>query len=152
MIKAIIFVAMLVIALIVYIDSTSNMAYLSEWGDPLKITHNRPEFFIKINTGTQAEITEACKKIGLPEGLGCPEEIFNLGGGKQEELMDFVSMIEKACGKEGKKEMLGMQPGDVRASLADITHAKEKLGYQPKTTITEGIPKFVSWYKEYYGS
>ena len=65
------FVAMLLIALIVYIDSTSNMAYLSEWGDPLNITHDRPEFFIKINTGTQAEITEACKKIGLPGSAGC---------------------------------------------------------------------------------
>jgi len=65
-------VAMLLITLIIYIDSTSNMAYLSEWGDPLKITHNRPEFFIKINTGTQAEITEACKKLGLPENAtGC---------------------------------------------------------------------------------
>lgn len=66
------FVAMILITLIVYIDSTSNMAHLSEWGDPLKITHDRPEFFIKINTGTQAEITEACKKLGLPENAtGC---------------------------------------------------------------------------------
>ena len=80
-----------------------------------------------------------------------PEEIFNLGCGRKEELMDFVSMIEKECGKEGKKEFLDMQPGDVRASLADISHAKEKLGYSPKTTISEGIPKFVDWYRWYYG-
>lgn len=81
-----------------------------------------------------------------------PEEIFNLGCGKKEELMDFVSMIEKALGKEGKKEFLPMQKGDVRASLADITKAKKMLGYAPKTTITEGIPKFVKWYREYYAS
>ena len=80
-----------------------------------------------------------------------PEEIFNLGCGRQEELMDFISMIEKACGKEGKKEYLPMQPGDVRASLADISHAKEKLGYDPRTQIKDGIPKFVTWYREYYG-
>lgn len=79
-----------------------------------------------------------------------PEEIFNLGCGRQEELMDFISMIEKACGKEGKKEYLPMQPGDVRASLANISHAREKLGYNPKTQIKDGIPKFVTWYKQYY--
>jgi len=78
------------------------------------------------------------------------EEIFNLGSGRKEELMDFVAMIEKKCGKEGKKEMLGMQPGDVRASLAAIGKAKKMLGYEPKTKISEGIPKFVGWYREYY--
>jgi UDP-glucuronate 4-epimerase len=78
-------------------------------------------------------------------------EIFNLGRGHQEELMDFVKMIEEACGKEGKKEMLGMQPGDFRASLADIAKAEKMLGYSPKTDISEGIPKFVEWYRGYYG-
>lgn len=80
-----------------------------------------------------------------------PEEIFNLGRGKQEELMDFVRMIETACEKEGKKNFMEMQPGDVKASLADISHAKEKLGYEPKTAIKDGIPKFVDWYRQYYG-
>jgi UDP-glucuronate 4-epimerase len=80
-----------------------------------------------------------------------PEEIFNLGCGRKEELMEFIAMIEKACGKEGKKTYLPMQPGDVRASLADITHAEKKLGYSPKTRIKDGIPKFVDWYRQYYG-
>ncbi len=79
-----------------------------------------------------------------------PNEIFNLGSGRQEELMDFVSMIEKECGKDGKKEFVDMQPGDVRTSLADIAKAKEKLGYKPKTTIAEGIPTFVGWYRKYH--
>jgi UDP-glucuronate 4-epimerase len=79
------------------------------------------------------------------------EEVFNLGSGRKEELMDFVSLIEKECGKEGKKEMLGMQPGDVRASLADISKARKMLGYDPKTSIAEGIPQFVEWFREYYG-
>ena len=79
-----------------------------------------------------------------------PEQIFNLGCGRQEELMDFIAMIEKACGKEGKKEFTEMQPGDVRASLASIEHAKKMLGYEPKTQIKDGIPKFVEWYRSYY--
>lgn len=80
-----------------------------------------------------------------------PEEIFNLGCGRQEELMDFIGMIESACGKEGKKVFTDMQPGDVRASLASIEHAKKMLGYEPKTQIKDGIPKFVEWYRKYYG-
>lgn len=79
-----------------------------------------------------------------------PEEIFNLGCGRQEELMDFIAMIEKACGKEGKKEFTEMQPGDVRASLASIEHARKMLGYEPKTQIKDGIPRFVEWYRSYY--
>lgn len=77
-------------------------------------------------------------------------EIFNLGRGKQEDLMEYVKLIEKECGKEGEKTMLPMQDGDVRSTLSDVTHAKEMLEYDPQTTIAEGIPKFVEWYREYY--
>jgi len=80
-----------------------------------------------------------------------PFEIINLGGDKVEELMDFVSMIEEACGKEGKKEFLPMQPGDVVQTVANVSKARELLDYDPKTHIKEGIPAFVSWYREYYG-
>ena len=79
-----------------------------------------------------------------------PEEIFNLGCGRKEELMEYIRMVEVSCGKEAKKEFLPMQPGDTRSSLADISHAKEKLGYSPKTTIKDGVPKFVEWYRKYY--
>ena len=79
-----------------------------------------------------------------------PEEIFNLGCGRQEELMDYVGMVEQSCGKEATKEFLPMQPGDVRASLADISKAQKMLGYAPKTTIREGVPRFVEWYRGYY--
>lgn len=80
-----------------------------------------------------------------------PYEIFNLGGDKTEELMDYVSTIEKASGKEGKKEMLPMQPGDVVRTVADVSKARKMLGYDPKTQIKDGVPKFVEWYRKYYG-
>ncbi len=80
-----------------------------------------------------------------------PEEIFNLGCGRKEELMDYVKMVEETCGKTAKKEFLPMQPGDVRASLASIEKAKTMLGFSPKTTIREGVPRFIKWYREYYG-
>ncbi len=81
-----------------------------------------------------------------------PYEIYNLGGGKTEELMDYIGAVEKACGKEGKKEFLPMQAGDVVATSADISKARKALGYDPKTRISEGVPRFVEWYREYYHS
>lgn len=78
-------------------------------------------------------------------------EIFNLGGGKTEELMEYISLLEKALGTVGQKEMLPMQPGDVVSTSADISKAQKMLGYNPKTHIADGIPKFVAWYREYYG-
>ena len=85
----------------------------------------------------------------LDKNYAC--EIFNLGGGHTEELMDFVTMIEKCCGKEGEKNFLSMQPGDVVQTSADISKARKMLEYEPKTRIQEGIPKFVEWYRKYYG-
>lgn len=80
----------------------------------------------------------------------CESEIINLGGGHTEELMDFIREIEQACGREGKKEFLPMQPGDVVQTVASIEKAQRLLGYHPKTRIQEGIPKFVAWHREYY--
>lgn len=79
-----------------------------------------------------------------------PCELMNLGGGHTEKLMDFVHMIEKECKKEGQKEFLPMQPGDVVQTSADISKAQRLLGYNPKTRIKDGIPRFVEWYREYY--
>ncbi len=78
------------------------------------------------------------------------EEIFNLGCGRKEELMDYIKIVEQAVGKEATKEFLPMQPGDTTTSFADISKAKKVLGYNPKTTIREGVPRFVEWYREYY--
>lgn len=78
-------------------------------------------------------------------------EIFNLGGGKTEELMDYVAAVERALGITAKKDFLPMQQGDVVATSADISKAQKMLGYDPQTHIDVGVPKFVAWYKEYYG-
>ena len=80
-----------------------------------------------------------------------PYEIFNLGCGKKVELMTFISLIEKELGIEGKKKFMDIQLGDVPESLADVSYAKEKLGYEPQVNVEEGVKRFVKWYREYYG-
>jgi len=78
-------------------------------------------------------------------------EIINLGNSKPVELNYFIELLEKEIGKEAKKNLLPLQPGDVLKTYADITKAKKLLGWEPKTEIEEGVKKFVEWYRDYYG-
>jgi UDP-glucuronate 4-epimerase len=78
-------------------------------------------------------------------------EIFNLSNHRSEQLMELITLIEKELGKKAEIDFQPMQPGDIRESYADIDYSKEKLGYDPKTSINEGIPNFINWYKTYFG-
>ena len=77
-------------------------------------------------------------------------EIYNLGNSHPEELGYFIELIEKNLGKKAQKNYLPMQIGDFLENYADIEKAKKDLGFEPKTSLEEGIKKFVGWYKEYY--
>lgn len=76
-------------------------------------------------------------------------EIFNLGNNKSEDLLDVVSHLEKNIGKKAKINYLGMQLGDVTQTYADIEYSQKKIGYSPKVSISEGVPRFIEWYKSY---
>lgn len=77
-------------------------------------------------------------------------EILNLGGNSTVELTHFINVIEQTIGKKAKRKLLPMQPGDVPDTAADVSKAKELLGFDPKIRIEEGIPRFWEWYKDYY--
>ncbi len=79
-----------------------------------------------------------------------PYEIFNLGNDRSASLMEYIGIIEKKLGKSAEKIMMPIQPGDVPETIADLTHAKEKLGFSPKTNIEEGVGRFIDWYRSYY--
>lgn len=81
-----------------------------------------------------------------------PFRLYNLGNNRSEALMDFIALLENALGRKAEVELLPMQPGDVKETYADISSAQRDFGFQPKITIKEGIPRFVAWYREYYGA
>ena len=85
------------------------------------------------------------------EGLA-PYEIFNLGHHHPEQLMELIRLIAAELGVEPKMELLPMQPGDVPATYADISRAGRKLGFAPRTPISEGIPAFIRWFREYHAN
>ncbi len=77
-------------------------------------------------------------------------EVFNLGNSKTEQLMKLIQILEGELGLEAKKNMMAMQPGDVKQTSADIHKTRESLGFDPKTTLEEGIKNFVEWYRDFY--
>lgn len=78
------------------------------------------------------------------------KEIYNIGNGRQVQLMDFVENIEKQLGRTALKELVEKHPADTHATWSDTTKL-QKLGYKAETPIELGVEKFVSWYKSYYG-
>jgi UDP-glucuronate 4-epimerase len=76
-------------------------------------------------------------------------EIINLGNNRPVELMEFIHTLEDLSGEIAIKEMVPPQPGDVVATYADISKAKAKLGFSPKTSLKEGLKDFVRWYLDH---
>jgi len=77
--------------------------------------------------------------------------VYNIGNNQPEELMHMISVLEKVLGRKARKNLLPMQPGDVEATYADIEAINRDYGFKPTTSIEDGIPRFVSWYREYHG-
>ena len=80
-----------------------------------------------------------------------PHQIYNLGNSRSEELGRFIEVLESACERKALKKFVGMQPGDVVETYADIEASRRDLGFDPKTPIEEGLPRFVAWYRKHYG-
>ena len=79
-----------------------------------------------------------------------PYRIYNIGNHQPVELMHLIGELERCLGREARKNMLPMQPGDVPATFADVDDLVRDAGFRPATTIEEGIRKFVEWYRSYY--
>jgi UDP-glucuronate 4-epimerase len=76
--------------------------------------------------------------------------VLNIGNTRSENLMDFIQTLEKAIGKKAEMEMKEMQAGDVKETYADVSETTAISGFRPKTPISEGVPRFVEWYRDYY--
>lgn len=77
--------------------------------------------------------------------------LYNIGNHDPIELMTFIETIEHILGKKAEKNMLPMQDGDVLATYADIDSLRQAVGFSPRTSLKEGMTKFVDWYVDYYG-
>lgn len=113
------------------------------------------------------DIAEGVSRIleVIPEGSGewdaieadpstskAPFRIYNIGNQNPTKLLDYISSIEKAIGKEAIKEMLPMQPGDVYQTYADSSALVKATGFKPSTHLEDGIQKTVEWFLTYYSN
>ena len=87
-----------------------------------------------------------------PSTSYAPYRIYNLGNNRPMELMQYITVLERAIGRKAIIDWAPMQPGDVQETYADIEKLRQVIGYEPRISIEEGIPKFVEWYVSYYGA
>jgi len=93
-------------------------------------------------------IDDGAPKAG---GSNAPHALYNIGNSRSEDLMRVVALLEEASGKKALLNPQPMQAGDVKDTFADISAIARDHGFAPSTSIDEGVPRFVSWYRDYHG-
>ena len=83
-------------------------------------------------------------------GSNAPHALYNIGNSRSEDLMRVVELLERATGRKALLDPQPMQPGDVKDTFADISAIERDHGFAPTTSIEEGIPRFVEWYRGYH--
>ncbi len=96
--------------------------------------------------GTLAALDRPAKA----EAGRAPHRVYNIGNHRSEHLTRLVALIEAEVGRKAVVRHAPMQPGDVKETFADIEISRRDLGFEPSTTIDEGVPRFVAWYREYH--
>lgn len=85
-----------------------------------------------------------------PATSNAPYRIFNIGNNQPTKLVDYIGALESAMGIEAQKNYLPIQPGDVPATSANTDELNAWVGFKPNTAVTEGVARFVDWYRSYY--
>ncbi len=85
-----------------------------------------------------------------PESSWCKHKIFNVGNSKKIKLMSFIHEIERELGLKAKKVFHPMQEGDVKSTFSNSNRIENWIGFKPSTDLSDGVKKFISWYKSFY--
>jgi len=86
-----------------------------------------------------------------PSTSWAPHRIFNIGNSTPVKLMDYIQSIERCIGVEAKKEFLPLQSGDVPSTSSNCAELESWIGFKPMTSVSDGVAKFVEWYRRFYG-
>jgi UDP-glucuronate 4-epimerase len=87
----------------------------------------------------------------VDDGSAPPCTVYNLGNHRPVELEHFIAVIEQAAGRKAQRINKPMQPGDMPETSADVERARAAFGFEPSTTIEQGMPGVVNWCREYFG-
>jgi UDP-glucuronate 4-epimerase len=119
-------------------------------GEPIKV-FNHGEMWRDF-TYIDDIVAGVVRALDKPAAGTPPHALYNLGNHRSEKLTGFIAAMEEALGRKAIMDMQPMQPGDVPATYADIETSRRELGFVPTTPISVGIPKFVAWYRDFYGA
>jgi UDP-glucuronate 4-epimerase len=132
-------------------------------GQPIRLFNhgNHSRDFTYVDDITQGVI-RASDRIATPDPdwdaaapdpgtSDAPWRIYNIGNNAPVALTDFIAALEEALGREARREMLPMQPGDVPDTFADSSRLALATNYRPATPVRAGVQKFADWYRGYYG-
>jgi UDP-glucuronate 4-epimerase len=86
-----------------------------------------------------------------PAVEGVPHALYNIGNHQPEPLLRFIEVLAQTLGRAPRMNLLPMQPGDVLTTYADTTPLQRDFGWRSTTTIDQGLPRFVAWYRRHYG-
>jgi UDP-glucuronate 4-epimerase len=117
-------------------------------GEPIRVFNNGE--MARDFTYVDDVVDGVIRALDRPATGEPPHIVYNLGNHRSEKLMDFIAAIETAMGRKAEMKFEPMQPGDVPVTYADIDATRAALGYEPRTPISQGVPKFAAWYKAYY--
>jgi UDP-glucuronate 4-epimerase len=124
---------------------------------PIRV-YNRGDFrrdFTYVDDAVDAIVAALDRPVRPPEGVGAaafiPHEVVNLGNDHSNSLDQFIAEIEKSLGMRAVVENEPMKPDDLIETYADIEIARRELGFDPRTPLTEGVPRFVDWFRRYHG-
>lgn len=105
-------------------------------------------------------IIKVMQTAPAPNEDGVRYKIYNIGNHRPENLLDFVELLQDELKRAGvlspdydfeaHKELVGMQPGDVEVTYADVSALEQDFGFKPSTTLREGLRRFAEWYSRYY--
>lgn len=79
-----------------------------------------------------------------------PFRLYNIGNNNPVELMEYIAILEQNLGRKAQMNLLPLQPGDVPDTYADVSELVRDTGYHPKTSVTDGVARFVAWYRDFY--
>ena len=87
-----------------------------------------------------------------PASSSAPWRVYNIGNNQPVVLLDYIAALEQAIGRKAEMELLPPQPGDLHDTFADVSELVQEFDYQPATPVTEGVQRFVDWYRGFYGA
>ena len=121
-----------------YGDTSRDYTYVDDIVEAVLRVGERPPVGDPSWDGRQSSVSPA------------PARVYNVGHGSPVPLADFVTALEEELGMTARVKKVPMQPGDVKETWADCTALREDIGFEPRTTLRDGVKHFVAWYRRYY--